>query len=131
MVSSSQTGVPVAETLTESFCERCGTRFSFEPPPKPKSSTKIRVFSRGLKAYVMHDGSGLRDVMQHTREDEDRRHTAAQIGRFHEAFMFCLSCRQYACGNCWNLLAQKCASPAHPCRVPNSPNRNRPGPDPR
>jgi hypothetical protein len=110
MVSSSQTGVLVAETLTESFCERCGTRFSFEPPPKPKSSTKIRVFSRGLKAYVMHDGSGLRDVMQHTREDEDRRHTAAQIGRFHETFTFCLSCRQYTCSNCWNLLARTCLS---------------------
>src|SRR4029079_6942991 len=54
-----QHGVSVTDTLTESFCERCGTRFSFTAPPKPKPLGRLRTIGRGLATYVMSDGSSL------------------------------------------------------------------------
>ena len=98
------------ETLTESFCERCGTRFQFEPPARPKSLTKLRVLSRGLKSYVLMDGLSLSDTMATARTDEERRQGNEHLDRFHETFKFCMDCRQYTCLSCWNLGAGRCLS---------------------
>ena len=38
------------EILTESFCERCGTRYTFEAAaPKGKRLGKLKVISQGLR----------------------------------------------------------------------------------
>jgi hypothetical protein len=100
----------VTETLTESFCERCGTRYTFDPLPPPKRLGRLRMLSRGLKSYVLEDGSSFGDVMEHERSDDERRRANAQLDKFHDAFKFCMSCRQYTCSKCWNREAGRCLS---------------------
>ena len=45
------------EILTESFCERCGTRYTFESaaPTKAKKLGRFKTLSKGLKNYVLSD----------------------------------------------------------------------------
>ncbi len=44
------------EILTESFCERCGTRYSFEAvTPGARPLTRLKVLTRGLRNYVLSD----------------------------------------------------------------------------
>ena len=107
---SSPAGVLVPETLTESFCERCGARFTFEPAAKPKHLGRLRMLSRGLRGYVLTDGESFGDAMEHARSDEERRQANVQLDRFHDTFKFCMSCRQYTCGSCWNVAAGQCLS---------------------
>jgi len=100
----------VIDIPTESFCERCGTKFSFGPPPKPTRLSGLRVLSRGLKNYVLTDGSSLTDVLSTARADELRRSAGNQLEAFHETFNFCMTCRQYTCSSCWNAEAGRCIS---------------------
>ena len=45
----------MTEILTESFCERCGTRYTFESA-RPRARLKgVKVLSRGLKNFVLSD----------------------------------------------------------------------------
>src|SRR5215813_2134076 len=87
------TGVLVTETLTESFCERCGTRYSFTPPPKPKTLGRLRTLSRGLRGYVMSDTSSIGDALDLARANDEIRATNRQLDQFADTFNFCLSCR--------------------------------------
>lgn len=102
----------MTDTITESFCERCGTRYSFEPTAKPRRGGigRVRVLTRGLTTFVSNDGMPLAEAMASARADEGRAGTARQLDAFHKAFNFCMSCRQYTCANCWNEKAGECLS---------------------
>ena len=50
----------MTEILTESFCERCGTRYTFEAAIRKKRRIgKLKVLSKGLKNYVLSDDASL------------------------------------------------------------------------
>jgi ribosomal protein L40E len=99
------------EILTESFCERCGTRYTFEAQvPKKSSLGKLRTLSKGFKNYVLSDETTLEEAFADARHDEDREITSHQLDAFHKTFNFCMSCRQYTCGNCWNDAENRCLS---------------------
>ena len=98
------------EILTESFCERCGTRYTFEST-RPKTRLKgVKVLSRGLKNFVLSDDTTMDEAMAAARSETDREVTAHQLDAFHKTFNFCMSCRQYTCPNCWNEPEARCLS---------------------
>jgi ribosomal protein L40E len=100
----------MTETITESFCERCGTRYSFEAAAKPRRRGlgRVRVLTRGMATYVSNDGMPLSEAMAAARDDEARAGISHQLDEFHKTFNFCMSCRQYTCPNCWNEAAGEC-----------------------
>jgi hypothetical protein len=100
----------MTETLTESFCERCGTRYTFESA-RPRTRMKgVKVLSRGLKNFVMSDETSMDEAMAAARSETDRELTSHQLDAFHKTFNFCMSCRQYTCPNCWNEAEARCLS---------------------
>ena len=98
------------EILTESFCERCGTRYTFESaaPTKTKRLGRFKTTAKGLKNYVMSDDTSLDEAMAAARSDDEREQTSQQLDAFHATFNFCMTCRQYTCGNCWNEVEGRC-----------------------
>ena len=98
------------EILTESFCERCGTRYTFESaaPRKTRRIGAIKTLSKGMKNWVMSDDTSLDEAMAAARNDEERALTSQQLDAFHSTFNFCMTCRQYTCGNCWNAAEGRC-----------------------
>jgi hypothetical protein len=98
------------EILTESFCERCGTRYTFESaaPHKTRRLGQFRTLSKGLKNYVMSDDTSMDEAMAAARSDEEREATSQQLDAFHATFSFCMNCRQYTCANCWNQTEGRC-----------------------
>jgi hypothetical protein len=100
----------MTEILTESFCERCGTRYTFESA-RPRARLKgVRVLSRGLKNFVLSDDTSMDEAMAAARSETDRELTSHQLDAFHKTFNFCMSCRQYTCPNCWNEVEARCLS---------------------
>jgi hypothetical protein len=91
----------LVETLTESFCERCGTRYEFKAPTRLNPLRKTRGFIGGLKNYLTSQDD-LSDAMGDAMRTEEDQLAAAQLEAFHESFNFCIGCRQYTCLNCWN-----------------------------
>jgi hypothetical protein len=101
----------MAEILTESFCERCGTRYAFQAGvPRRRGIGRIRTLTRGVKNFVANDNASFAEAMEAAREDEERTASAQQLDAFHETFNFCMGCRQYTCRNCWNSDAGECLS---------------------
>jgi hypothetical protein len=100
----------MTDTITESFCERCGTRYSFEQTARQRRGGigRVRVLTRGLKNYVVNDGLPMTEAMAAARDEEDRAGTTRQLDAFHKTFNFCMTCRQYTCPNCWNEKAGEC-----------------------
>jgi nicotinate-nucleotide--dimethylbenzimidazole phosphoribosyltransferase len=99
------------EILTESFCERCGTRYTFESAtPRGPRLKGLKTLSLGLKNFVMSDDTSIDEAMAAARSETDREVTAQQLDAFHKTFNFCMSCRQYTCGNCWNEAEGRCLS---------------------
>ncbi|HYC07017.1 MAG TPA: hypothetical protein VEG29_03750, partial [Candidatus Binatia bacterium] len=97
------------EILTESFCERCGTRYTFETAaPKAGRFGRFKTLSSGLKNYVLSDDASLDEALAAARNDDDRRASSEQLDAFHKTFNFCMSCRQYTCSNCWNEPEGRC-----------------------
>ncbi len=98
------------EILTESFCERCGTRYTFESaaPRKTRRLGQIKTLSKGMKNWVMSDDTSLDEAMAAARNDDERELTSHQLDAFHSTFNFCMTCRQYTCGNCWNAAEGRC-----------------------
>ncbi|HEY5437252.1 MAG TPA: zinc ribbon domain-containing protein [Candidatus Limnocylindrales bacterium] len=93
----------MTEILTESFCERCGTRYTFESSaPRRSRIGRVKVFSRGVRNFVLSDDSSFSEAMADARSEQELNATAHQLDAFHRAFNFCLNCRQYTCGACWN-----------------------------
>jgi hypothetical protein len=110
----------MTEILTESFCERCGTRYTFEST-RPRVRLKgVKVLSRGLKNFVLSDDTSMDEAMAAARSETDRESTAHQLDAFHRTFSFCMSCRQYTCPNCWNEVEARCLSCA-PLALPEPP----------
>ncbi|HEY8819597.1 MAG TPA: hypothetical protein VIM25_12365 [Candidatus Limnocylindrales bacterium] len=98
----------MTEILTESFCERCGTRYTFESA-RPRARLKgVRVLSRGLKNFVLSDDTSMDEAMAAARSDTDRELSSHQLDAFHKTFNFCMTCRQYTCPNCWNEVEARC-----------------------
>jgi len=136
-------GGPMAEILTESFCERCGTRYTFQAAaPRRRGIGRIRTLTRGVKNFVANDNASFAEAMEAARDDEERTASAQQLDAFHETFNFCMGCRQYTCRNCWNSDAGECLScapdmsrdvlpPPFPrLAVVEAPEPDRPGRDP-
>ncbi|HSS34741.1 MAG TPA: hypothetical protein VLR93_00585, partial [Patescibacteria group bacterium] len=99
------------EILTESFCERCGTRYTFEAAePKGKRLGKLKVLSKGFVNFVQNDETSFDEAFAEARSDEQRELTNQQLDAFHQTFQFCMSCRQYTCANCWNEVESRCLS---------------------
>ena len=98
------------EILTESFCERCGTRYTFESaaPTRAKKLGRFKTISKGLKNYVLSDDSSMDEAMAAARSDQERELTSHQLDAFHSTFNFCMTCRQYTCSNCWNQAEGRC-----------------------
>ncbi|HSJ00683.1 MAG TPA: hypothetical protein VLA59_09905 [Patescibacteria group bacterium] len=97
----------MVETLTESFCERCGTRYEFKAPTRLNPLRKTRGFIGGLKNYLTSQDA-LSDAMGDAMRTEEDQLAAAQLEAFHESFNFCIGCRQYTCLNCWNDAEGRC-----------------------
>ncbi len=97
------------EALTESFCERCGTRYEFEAPAELNPLRKTRGLISGLKNYILSQDA-LGDAIGDAMRTEEQQIASRQLEAFHSAFNFCIDCRQYACTNCWNDAAGRCRS---------------------
>ena len=99
------------EILTESFCERCGTRYTFEAAaPKARRFGALKILSKGLVNFVANDETSLDEAFADARNEQQRVQTTDQLDAFHKTFQFCMSCRQYTCGNCWNEAEGRCLS---------------------
>jgi hypothetical protein len=97
--------------FTDSFCERCGTRYTFGPPPaKGPSLATAKILAKGLKNFVMNDSTTMDEAMAAARIDEERAHSSQVTEDFHRIFNFCMTCRQYACDKCWNPNQGACLS---------------------
>ena len=97
------------DTLTESFCERCGTRYEFDAPEKLTPIRKTRGVIAGLKNYIMSQDS-LSDSVNDAMRSQAEVLASKQLDAFHDSFSFCIDCRQYTCTNCWNEGAGRCQS---------------------
>ncbi|HET6744716.1 MAG TPA: hypothetical protein VFH90_02575, partial [Candidatus Limnocylindria bacterium] len=97
------------EALTESFCERCGTRYEFAAPTELNTMRKTRGLISGLKNYIMSQDA-LGDAVGDAMRSEEEALASAQLEAFHDSFSFCIDCRQYTCTNCWNDGAGRCRS---------------------
>ncbi|MDP9272760.1 MAG: hypothetical protein M3O93_04390, partial [Chloroflexota bacterium] len=97
------------EALTESFCERCGTRYEFEAPQRLSPLRKTRGLVAGFKNYLTSQ-EPLSDAIGDAFRSEEQELAATQLDAFHAAFNFCIDCRQYACTNCWNEGSGRCRS---------------------
>ena len=101
----------MTEILTESFCERCGTRYTFETvESKRKPLHAIGTLGRGIRHFVTDPGSSLDEAFAVARSENEQRSTASALEAFHRTFNFCLSCRQYTCSDCWNAVEGRCLS---------------------
>jgi hypothetical protein len=99
----------LTEILTESFCERCGTRYTFESAaPRRSRIGKVRTLGKGMKNFVLSDDSSFSEAMAEARSEQELAAVAHQLDAFHQTFNFCLTCRQYTCGECWNEADGRC-----------------------
>ena len=106
------------EILTESFCERCGTRYTFEAvTPKARPLTKLKILTRGLRNYVLSDETTLDEALAAARSEEQREISAQQLDAFHRTFSFCMSCRLYTCASSWNEVEGRCLTCAPDLRA--------------
>jgi ribosomal protein L40E len=97
--------------VTDSFCERCGNRYVFSPSaPKPLSLKGARVLAKGLRNFVLTDGQSMSEAISLARLDDDRAASSRIDQAFHKTFNFCMTCRQYACDQCWNSKVGACLS---------------------
>jgi hypothetical protein len=97
--------------LTDSYCERCGARYSFSPPtPKNVSLKGARVLAKGLKNFVLNDGQSMADSLTIARHEDEHEDSSRVTEAFHRTFNFCMTCRQYACDACWNHMVGACLS---------------------
>lgn len=88
---------------TDSFCERCGTRYLFSAPaPKGPSFKGARVLAKGLRNFVFTDGQSMGEAIALARHDDDHEDSSRMTAEFYRTFNFCMTCRQYACDKCWN-----------------------------
>src|SRR5665811_430417 len=95
--------------LAASYCERCGTRYSFAPAPSGGSSLRdAKVVAKGLKYFVMNNSASIGEAMEIARNDIHSDESSRAAEQFHKTFNFCMTCRQYACDSCWNTKQGAC-----------------------
>jgi ribosomal protein L40E len=95
--------------LTDSYCERCGIRHVFSSSGSKGLSLKgARVLVKGLKNFVLNDGQSMGDSITTARLEADNGDSSRITEAFYKAFHFCMTCRQYACDNCWNARVGAC-----------------------
>ena len=71
----------MAEILTESFCERCGTRYTFESAA-PKARLKgLKVMSRGFRNFVLSDDTSMDEAMAAARNETVRHAQQRRLSR--------------------------------------------------
>ena len=71
------------EILTESFCERCGTRYTFESSAtRTKPLRGLKTFGKGLRNFVLSDDSSMDEAMAAARSEADRDVTSRQLDAF-------------------------------------------------
>jgi hypothetical protein len=99
----------MTELLTESFCERCGTRFELGDAEPMTRTQKTRGLVTGLRQFIMSQDS-LEDSISDAMRAEEEQLAARQIDAFQETFNFCFDCRRYTCVSCWNDDAGRCRS---------------------
>ncbi|MEO8208719.1 MAG: hypothetical protein ABI598_06760, partial [Chloroflexota bacterium] len=113
----------MTELLTESFCERCGTRYTFESVAAGQGRLAgLKVLGLGLKNFVMADGSTIEESMAAARSEAGRDTTNHQLDAFHKTFSFCMTCRQYTCSNCWNAAEAHCLTCAPLAEAASAPS---------
>ena len=92
-----------------SYCERCGTRYTFGSGPSASGSLGgARVLAKGLKYFVTSNSGSLGDAMAYARMDVQSTESMRVTQQFHKTFNFCMTCRQYACDKCWNATQGAC-----------------------
>jgi hypothetical protein len=91
---------------TNSYCERCGTRYVFCVESDTGEPLKqARMFARGIRNLLLPED----DVDGSTRRGRAAGPDKAQVDEaFRRTFNFCLTCRMYACAKCWNAGAGAC-----------------------
>ena len=99
----------MTQAITESFCERCGTRYEFKAPTRLNAMRKTRGLVSGLRNYIMSQDA-LGDSIDDGIRTEEEALAAHQLDAFHQSFNFCIDCRQYTCISCWNDDAGRCRS---------------------
>jgi hypothetical protein len=99
----------MTQAITESFCERCGTRYEFKAPTRLNAMRKTRGLVSGLRNYIMSQDA-LGDAIDDGIRTEEEALAAHQLDAFHQSFNFCIDCRQYTCISCWNDDAGRCRS---------------------
>ena len=87
-----------------------GYTFESVAPRKTRRLGQFKTLSKGVKNWVMSDDSSLDEALAEARSDEEREVTSHQLDAFHSTFNFCMTCRQYTCGNCWNVADGRCLS---------------------
>ncbi len=97
------------DALTESYCERCGTRYEFAAPAKMTPMRRTRGLMSGFKNYVLSQDS-LSDSLADAVRMQEEELASKQLDAFHSSFNFCIDCRQYTCTNCWNDSVGRCQS---------------------
>lgn len=96
------------ETLTESFCERCGTRYTFRARGGRGARLGfVRTIWHGLRHFAGSPAS-LRRSFDAARAEAASETSARQLEAFHRTFSFCLGCGQYVCSDCWDAGAGRC-----------------------
>jgi hypothetical protein len=94
-----------------SYCERCGTRFTFGTSSSVGAPLRdARVLAKGLKHFVLSNSGSIGDAMAYARNDVQSSESLRVTQQFHKTFNFCMTCRQYACDNCWNEAQGACLS---------------------
>jgi hypothetical protein len=92
-----------------SFCERCGTRYTFGSASSAGAPLRdAKVLAKGLKYFVTSNSGSIGEAMAYARMDEHSRESSRVTQQFHKTFNFCMTCRQYACDNCWNSAQGAC-----------------------
>lgn len=108
------------DTVTESFCERCGTRYTFRTASTLNPMRRTRGVAAGLGKYLTSRDSlshSVADALQAEAESVANR----QMTAYHKVFSFCIQCRQYACRTCWNDGLGRCLTCAPASAVADGP----------
>ncbi len=100
----------MTEILTESFCERCGTRYDLGSTEPMTTARKTRGLVSGLRQFIMSDTESLQDSIDDAMRAQEEALAARQVDAFQETFSFCFDCRRYTCTSCWNDEAGRCRS---------------------
>ncbi len=109
----------MSEILTESYCERCGAKFTFESAaPASGPLSRAQTLARGVRNYLTSDES-LDEALAEARRERERQASGIQLQAFHDTFNFCFTCRQYTCRDCWNEAAGRCRTCAPMPGVPD------------